>query len=461
MTGSETPAADPLAGGPAGTPSIRVLTGGRTGSLFSPAGDVFLIGRHGEADLRLHPELDLSVSARHARITRQGHYWLIEDLDSRNGTWVNGTRIAGPVQLHHGDRIVLGEGGPELRFDRTGGRAGPTTDRIRAVVRRERQRFLLVAAALGVLVLALGAAALRELSAGSRWQRERQSLQQTIDSLISTGRQSSESLEGEVAGLQDALGESEQRLQRLRAELAQPRVRDSGQEEELRRELLATSSALRRQQLAAQLDFPLIQRRVRGAVAMVWVEYQDGERTTGTAFAVRRTGLLLTNRHLLQGADGHSRPRRIAVRFSDSDQAFPAHAVAIAEGLDLAALQVENVLGDVPVVPGFNSRLDTIPAGTPLALIGFPLGGEPERDAGASRQVARPVVSAALLLDRDAAGSVEVQGLGAAGGSGSPILDGTGQVIAVLFGGRQSGGPQVLLGVPARAAASFLADIPE
>ena len=74
------------------------------------------------------------------------------------------------------------------------------------------------------------------------------------------------------------------------------------------------------------------------------------------------------------GAEGDRRPARIAVRFSDSEQTFPARAVGSATDVDLAALQVENVLGDVPVVPGFNARPDTLNPGTPLALVGFPLG---------------------------------------------------------------------------------------
>jgi hypothetical protein len=52
---------------------------------------------------------------------------------------------------------------------------------------------------------------------------------------------------------------------------------------------------------------------------------------------------------------------------------------------------------------------------------------------------------------------LEVQGLGAAGASGSPILDASGTVVGVLYGGRVEHGVQVLSGVPARAAAAFLA----
>ncbi|HEX6386307.1 MAG TPA: FHA domain-containing protein [Anaerolineae bacterium] len=53
---------------------------------------------------------DVEVSRRHAEITRQpdGTY-LIEDLGSTNGTFVNGRRSVGRTPLHHGDVIELGE----------------------------------------------------------------------------------------------------------------------------------------------------------------------------------------------------------------------------------------------------------------------------------------------------------------------------------------------------------------
>src|SRR5437868_2700151 len=45
---------------------------------------------------------DGRVSARHARITRQGKSLHIVDLESRNGTFVNGRRIEGPTRLLEG-----------------------------------------------------------------------------------------------------------------------------------------------------------------------------------------------------------------------------------------------------------------------------------------------------------------------------------------------------------------------
>lgn len=48
------------------------------------------------------------ISSRHARLSREGDRILIEDLRSSNGTFVNGTRVEGPVVLNPGDEIGLG-----------------------------------------------------------------------------------------------------------------------------------------------------------------------------------------------------------------------------------------------------------------------------------------------------------------------------------------------------------------
>jgi predicted component of type VI protein secretion system len=52
---------------------------------------------------------DSEVSRRHAALRPAGDGLELEDLGSLNGTWVNGTRIQGPVRLEPGDRVQLGD----------------------------------------------------------------------------------------------------------------------------------------------------------------------------------------------------------------------------------------------------------------------------------------------------------------------------------------------------------------
>lgn len=50
------------------------------------------IGR--DADLAMVVIMDSQVSRVHCRLLKAGDDWVIEDLTSRNGTWVNGQRVA-------------------------------------------------------------------------------------------------------------------------------------------------------------------------------------------------------------------------------------------------------------------------------------------------------------------------------------------------------------------------------
>jgi pSer/pThr/pTyr-binding forkhead associated (FHA) protein len=58
-----------------------------------------------------------SVSRRHAAICARSLTWLVQDLNSANGTFVNGERVQGERVLRHRDRIQLAQGGPEFQFE--------------------------------------------------------------------------------------------------------------------------------------------------------------------------------------------------------------------------------------------------------------------------------------------------------------------------------------------------------
>jgi len=62
------------------------------------------VGRGATADVRIN---DASLSRRHFVIVRDGKDYLLKDLNSRNGTFVDG-RPAKSTRLHHHDCIVAG-----------------------------------------------------------------------------------------------------------------------------------------------------------------------------------------------------------------------------------------------------------------------------------------------------------------------------------------------------------------
>ena len=71
---------------------------------WSGARDELLVGRHDGCDVMVgHP----SVSRRHARLTFRDGHWVLRDLDSTNGTRVNGRRVV-RCRLEPGDRLSLG-----------------------------------------------------------------------------------------------------------------------------------------------------------------------------------------------------------------------------------------------------------------------------------------------------------------------------------------------------------------
>jgi FHA domain len=62
----------------------------------------------GRGDVEIHLD-DPFASSRHARISREGHVAVIEDLGSTNGTYLNDEPLNGPQPLHPGDRIRIGD----------------------------------------------------------------------------------------------------------------------------------------------------------------------------------------------------------------------------------------------------------------------------------------------------------------------------------------------------------------
>jgi FHA domain len=84
---------------------VEKAPGLQAGSAFDLIGGAVL-GRGDAVDIRLE---DPFASTRHARISWEGSTVMIEDLGSTNGTYLNGEPLDGPVPLHVGDRIRIGD----------------------------------------------------------------------------------------------------------------------------------------------------------------------------------------------------------------------------------------------------------------------------------------------------------------------------------------------------------------
>jgi len=91
------------------------LEGGEThvNARIQLASETTLLGRDPSSAL---PVNAAAVSRRHAEIRRKNGHYLLVDLSSYNGTFVNGQRIGEPVVLSDNDRIQLGINGPILRL---------------------------------------------------------------------------------------------------------------------------------------------------------------------------------------------------------------------------------------------------------------------------------------------------------------------------------------------------------
>lgn len=86
----------------AGSRGLVVLAGSRRFAV--PASGVSHVGRSLDNDVILdHP----SVSRKHARLTPRAGSWLLEDLDSTHGTYVNGRRVSASL-VRPGDQLRLG-----------------------------------------------------------------------------------------------------------------------------------------------------------------------------------------------------------------------------------------------------------------------------------------------------------------------------------------------------------------
>ena len=100
---------------------LKILNGEQSGRIVDLQDDTVVVGRHPSCDIRIPEE---TVSRRHARIVVEGQAYFVEDLESRNGTYLNGQRVTSPERLCHADTISIFNTEIEFRDDSAGGSDG-------------------------------------------------------------------------------------------------------------------------------------------------------------------------------------------------------------------------------------------------------------------------------------------------------------------------------------------------
>ncbi len=475
------------------------ISGARAGQtdVFSQAH--ISIGRHPQSELRFDADQDLDVSSRHASVTLVGEFYVLRDLGSTNGTFVNGKKLTGDHMLATRDMIRFGPSGPQVEFTAIGAPGpgagsstpaakpegtvvfgqqppapppppppqlspeqmrsprrtpGPGTQtKVRMEVRRQTKGLRTTTIGLfGLLVVLAGAYLWQVRAADQALADQRRALLGQVDSLM---QEIGAIVQGNE-GLRAALDSSQAEAERLRQMLAN--APDQDRMAELRTRL---EQALRQQRSlagAASVDARGIAAANRDAIALVFVEFPDGRVITGTAFAVRSDpngGLLITNKHVVVDSNG-TVASRLGVVFEGSRQNFRADLVRVSPDADVALIRA-SVHRGFPVVKSLADSGRVVEVGEASAVLGFPLG----LDLAGGRDWSQIGVASTLTLgtvSRILPDLVQLDSYGAQGSSGSPIFDRNGSVIAVLYGGQPGSNGRILYGVPIRFAHRLLSD---
>jgi S1-C subfamily serine protease len=465
---------------------FKFLSGARAGQIEAFRKGYIGLGRHPLSDVRFDAERDLDVSSRHAAIVRKTEGFVLQDLGSRNGTFVNGQRITSDTLLRDGDVVGFGANGPALEFAVTETEADlpstaaaeglaerasspreviqaeprPTTPRpstgvrIRAEVARQTAQLRRTSKVLIVLLLIVGTGFTWMQWDGRRRANELRQLQVRADSLMRESRALASHFQSEMQGVRDALKASQDETTRLRREL-DASGGDASSVARLRTEL---DAAERRQRALAGavggVDYRSISHRNQDAVAIVLVEYTDGERFSGTAFAFDSLGTMVTNKHILVGEDGTKTPRRLGVVFSGSTQFWRGELVGVSPEADIGVFRV-SIKGGTPRVAGLARTREGLERGDPVAILGYPLGFDLPMESQGGQPIAEPTLTVGTV-SKALAAVIQVDAYGAPGSSGSPIFDHEGKVIAMLYGGERESQGKIIFAVPAYVVADYL-----
>lgn len=95
-----------LADLPYGAGVLLVRSGPQAGLRVPLTGEITRLGRHPDSDIFLD---DITVSRRHAEVVRRNADYIVRDVGSLNGTYVNQSRIDANTDISNGDELQVGK----------------------------------------------------------------------------------------------------------------------------------------------------------------------------------------------------------------------------------------------------------------------------------------------------------------------------------------------------------------
>ena len=473
-SGAPSPHATASEAGAAAAPVLR-LRRVRGGEDLAASGREILIGRAAECSIALRTVVDTVVSKRHCRVVFDpSSHASIEDLASRNGTYLNGQAVQGRQGLRLGDRIMLGWEGPLFEVRTLGDAAMSESEGAPYQPKREppktlagmvqvagqqarkvgggravvfartlvRQMALESSRTFRVvtltLILGLGAAvgwlyrvaAQRTAEAEARLESAERSFAEQLRSATEAQQRSSaeiERLQQELAGAR-RMAVSRERLDSLERQL---------REAEQRAAALASAPS---PATSAGGDFARVARENRSAVGLVMVRYA-GDSVMGSGFVITPSGYFVTNRHVVQD-DVRGPARAVVVVMAETNLVLPAEVVSVSTvpDQDVAILHIRGYRGAVVRAVDWYGR--GAQQGAPAAILGFPFGTQLALDQSGFLHASMFGGIISQIGDW-----IRFSGSTYNGVSGSPLFNALGEVIAVHFGQPREG-PGLGIAVP-------------
>lgn len=465
---------------------FRITSGARAGARERFEKSVVTIGRHPMNDLRFHPTDDIDVSGRHAELRSVGDRHVLHDIQSTNGTFVNGQRIGAEHELRDGDVVMFGAGGPQVSFHLVAADApalAPSTRigledipdhdpptrpsslpssrgaklpetaptpkaprvntevRIAHAVQQETGKLRNIVLALVALVV-VGGGGLAYISIRSTEQARRQ-----VSALLAMNDSLARSLESRLSQTgvaEEVLAAARAENARLTAEL-RARQASGGDVSALSAQM---RTAQQRTASMAGTDYPAIAAANKPGIVFIAVEMPDGSVSSGTGFNILPSGLIVTNRHVVQQANG-TRAKQLGVIFEGRQGEWrQARIEAVSTTDELALLRIVTP-GNFPIVNGVAGDVAGVQVGSPIALLGFPLG---TGTAGMDGNIddLKPVATMNIgTVSKTLDDNIQLDVFAAQGSSGSPVFDARGLVVGVLFGAARESNGRIVYSVPA------------